>query len=282
MIRELIERKRPLVIAHRGARSLAPENTLEAAAKAFELGAPMWEMDVGVSADDELVVIHDETLDRTSNAREVYPGRAPWRVDSFTLEEMRRLDFGSWFLRDDPFGKVAAGRVSSAEAKRASGAAIPTLHEALRFTREHDRFVNVEIKTIDDPRRVPSFVRNVLDTVAVAECSRRVLLSSFEPEILREVRRLDGEIPVGFLSRSYRMNPGRILGELGATTYHPRRGTLGREGMRRLVDEGYAVLVWVVNDPAEVVELAREGVSGFFTDYPQRLLPLFGGPECAS
>jgi glycerophosphoryl diester phosphodiesterase len=282
MIRDLIERKRPLVIAHRGARSLAPENTLQAAARAFELGAPMWELDVGVSADDELVVIHDETLDRTSNAREVYPGRSPWRVDSFTLEEMRRLDFGSWFLRDDPFGEVAAGRVSSVEAERTSDARIPTLEEALRFTRDQDRFVNIEIKKIENLRRVPALVQDLLDTVAVADCLRRVLLSSFEPEILREVRRRAPEIPVGFLSRSYRMNSGKILDELGATAYHPRRGTLGRKGIRQLVDEGYAVLVWVVNDPAEAVELAREGVSGFFTDCPQRLLPLFGGDECAS
>ncbi|MEM5790386.1 MAG: glycerophosphodiester phosphodiesterase family protein, partial [Syntrophobacteraceae bacterium] len=70
-----------LNIAHRGARSLAPENTLAAARKALMLGAHMWELDVRLSRDGHLVVIHDATLDRTSNAAELFPDRAPWRVE---------------------------------------------------------------------------------------------------------------------------------------------------------------------------------------------------------
>ena len=102
---------RRLVIAHRGARSLAPENTLAAAQAALEMGADLWEFDIEVSRDGELVLLHDETLSRTTDAAARYPDRAPWRAADFTWEEIRALDAGSWFLREDPFGTLASGTV---------------------------------------------------------------------------------------------------------------------------------------------------------------------------
>ena len=99
-----------LNIAHRGARSLAPENTLAAAQKGLDTGADMWELDVGMTADGALFLIHDDTLERTSNAAQVFPQRAPWRVHEFTFDEIRQLDFGSWFVEQDPFGQIAAGK----------------------------------------------------------------------------------------------------------------------------------------------------------------------------
>lgn len=104
-----------LNIAHRGARSLAPENTMLAARKAFEIGASGWELDVAMTSDHELVVIHDDTLERTSDAAQVFPDRDPWSVVDFSMAELRRLDFGAWFVRTDPFGQIAAGMISPAE-----------------------------------------------------------------------------------------------------------------------------------------------------------------------
>ena len=95
-----------LNIAHRGASSLAPENTLAAARKALDLGADMWELDVQMTADGELVILHDNTLKRTSNVETIFPVRRPWRVHQFNLNEIRQLDFGSWFEEQDPFGQV--------------------------------------------------------------------------------------------------------------------------------------------------------------------------------
>ncbi len=76
---------KPLNIAHRGARSLAPENTLAAARLGLEIGADLWELDVAATSDEQLVVLHDDTLERTSNAQQVFPGRAPWTVSTFSL-----------------------------------------------------------------------------------------------------------------------------------------------------------------------------------------------------
>jgi len=81
---------RILNIAHRGASSLAPENTLSAARKGLEAGADMWELDVQLTADGELIVIHDSTLKRTSNVEDVFPHRRPWQVHEFTLDEIRK------------------------------------------------------------------------------------------------------------------------------------------------------------------------------------------------
>ena len=117
------------------ARSLAPENTLAAARKALEIGADLWELDVAMTADGELFVVHDDTLERTSNVREVFPDRKPFSNYLFTLEEVKRLDFGSWFVSTDPFKQIAAGNVSAAEQESYRGEKAPTLREALAFTR---------------------------------------------------------------------------------------------------------------------------------------------------
>ena len=111
---------RPLIIAHRGARSLAPENTLAAARKALQAGADMWEMDVAVTSDGELIVVHDDTLERTCNVADLFPDRRPWNVWDFTLAEIQTLDCGSWFAARDPFGQIKAGNVSTEEAARYS------------------------------------------------------------------------------------------------------------------------------------------------------------------
>ncbi|MGD9036349.1 MAG: glycerophosphodiester phosphodiesterase family protein, partial [Syntrophobacterales bacterium] len=146
-----------LNIAHRGARSLAPENTLAAARKGLEVGADMWELDIQMTADEELIVIHDSTLKRTSNVREVFPKRKPWLVHKFTLDEIRLLDFGSWFRKQDPFGQIAAGMVAESDLASYVHQQAPTVREALTFTREHSWNVNLEIKDLGgnpDPRQV--------------------------------------------------------------------------------------------------------------------------------
>ena len=103
-----------LNIAHRGARSLAPENTLAAARKAFEVGANMWELDVSVTGDGALVVFHDDALTRVTDAETVFPSHTPWHLADFTLAELKQLDTGSRFIQDDPHGQIAAGALSDA------------------------------------------------------------------------------------------------------------------------------------------------------------------------
>jgi glycerophosphoryl diester phosphodiesterase len=125
---------------------LAPENTLASARKALELGADMWELDVAVTSDNDLVVLHDDTLDRTCNVKDLFPGKVPWRVWEFTLAEIKTLDCGSWFNKTDPFGQIKAGAVSQDEQESYVGEPMPTLREALQFTLDNNWRVNVELK----------------------------------------------------------------------------------------------------------------------------------------
>jgi glycerophosphoryl diester phosphodiesterase len=265
---------RPLIIAHRGARSLAPENTIAAAHKAFEIGADMWELDVGMTADGELLVIHDSTLTRTSNAKEVFPERRPWSINEFAFDEINGLDFGTWFIEEDPFGQIAAGAVSPTEAERYRGEGAPTLRQALGFTRERNWHVNVEIKdlrgTLGDSQVVP----NVVALIEELDMVDRVLVSSFNHRYLKEVRGRNPRIATGALVSKRESDPASLLHELGAQAYHPSASAIRRREITRLREEGFQVNVWTVNEPKVMRGLIKAGASAIFTDFPQLLKSL--------
>ncbi|GAB4456185.1 MAG: glycerophosphodiester phosphodiesterase family protein [Anaerolineae bacterium] len=267
---------RPLVIAHRGARSLAPENTLAAARKAYEVGADLWELDVAVTADRELVLMHDDTLNRTCNAEAVFPNRAPWQVWDFTLEEIQSLDCGSWFNASDPFGQIAAGNVSEADQQTYVGEPAPTLREALAFTRDSNWRVNVELKAQPNPE-LDAFI--VEQTVALIEelgmdDGVQVVISSFNHDYLQAVRAQNANIPTqAITSQLIRDLPG-YLDALGAEACNPKLNTWSYERMRELQAEGVRFNVWTVNDELAMRALINTGVHGIITDYPQTLLAL--------
>jgi glycerophosphoryl diester phosphodiesterase len=125
---------------------LAPENTLAAARKAFTLGADLWECDVRFTKDGVPILMHDATLRRTTDCYRKFPTRAPWWVHLFSLAEVERLDAGSWFNQDDPFGQIRAGAIPHAEQQSYIAEPVPTLEEALRFTAERSWRMNIEIK----------------------------------------------------------------------------------------------------------------------------------------
>lgn len=260
-----------LNIAHRGARSLAPENTLSAARKALEVGADMWELDVGMSADGQLVVVHDPTLERTSNVREVFPSRYPWRACDFTMDELSRLDFGSWFNRSDPFGRIKAGSVSPADMQSYRGEAVLSLDRALRFTLENDWLVNIEIKDLSGTCGHETIVERVVSLVKSLDMAGRVLVSSFNHEYLKVARALDTQIALGALVDKAKRQPAPLLEELHAFSYNPRLSAIKLRDIACLRDRGFHVFVWVANDEAAMQDLIRSGVSGIFTDFPQIL-----------
>jgi len=263
-------------IAHRGARSLAPENTLAAGKKALEAGADMWELDLRLTADGHVVVIHDDTLIRTSNAPLVYPSRSPWRVCDFTLEELRRLDFGSSFQETDPFGQIGDGAFSEFDLAGYHNQKVLTLEDALAFTIESDLGVNLEIKDLSGTDGHALIVRCVVRVVEEMGVWGRVIVSSFQHYYLREVKRLNPGIATGVLVRAPRRDPEALLRSLGADAYHPRVGAITRKGFQNLQRRGFPVLIWVVNAPNTMLKLLEAGVCGIFTDFPQTLAPLVG------
>lgn len=260
-----------LNIAHRGARSLAPENTLAAAQKAIELGADMWELDVSITADGELYVMHDDTLARTTNVQAIFPERAPWGGSDLTLAEIRRLEAGSFFIREDPFGQVAAGMVSAEEQAAMQVEPIPTLKEALLFTREHHWRVNVELKAL--PPAMASFpvVERALALVRELDMVEQVLLSSFVHLYLQQARQLNPAVATAALTAKLQPEPAALLRELGSRVYHPWLQLTTPEEIKGLRQAGFEVNVWTVNEIDDMQRLIQAGVSGIITDFPQRL-----------
>lgn len=265
-----------LVIGHRGARSLAPENTLASARKAFALGADMWEMDVAVTADQELVVLHDDSLDRTCNAQELYPGRVPWKVWEFTLQELKTLDCGSWFVRTDPFGQLKAGAVTPQEAESYKGEPIPTLREALEFTRDNHWRINVELK--DQPKdELGQIIVN--KTVALInelgmDDGEQVVISSFNHDYLKAVHELNPKIPVQVLTTIKIKDLAQYLTSIGSNACNPKLDTWSIHDMAEFSANGIQINVWTVNDEAAMKLLMEAQIHGIITDYPQRLILL--------
>ncbi|HKB37103.1 MAG TPA: glycerophosphodiester phosphodiesterase family protein [Gemmataceae bacterium] len=287
-----------LNIAHRGARAFAPENTLEAFASAARLGCHMVELDVHLSKDGELIVIHDDDLVRCSNVQAVFSGRAPWFVSDVTADEIAKLDAGSWYVAE--LGKPATERqaylrdltneertafVSDADLARYGSGAVrhPTLREALDFTRGLGLLLNVEIKSL--PRGYPGIAEKVVRLIDNLGAASRVLVSSFDHQQLAAVRRLSNAIATATLVSDRLHEPGRYVREfLDADAYHPGCAgscdTLGLDSVRGKVDvevirdvraAGLGVNVWTENDAARMRALIEAGVTGIFTDYPNRL-----------
>ncbi len=262
---------KPLNIAHRGARSLAPENTLAAARKAYEAGADMWELDVAVTADGQLVVLHDDTLERTSNVKQVYPERRPWAVNDFTLDELHGLDFGSWFNQTDPFKQIQAGAVSEQDRQSYVGEKIPTLEEALTFTRDNHWRVNVEIKDATGTPGDAFVVQKTIDLIHTLGMTDSVIISSFNHAYLAQTRALDPEIKTAVLVEGRESDPVALLDQYGAQGFNPNVKNTSPQQVAGLVQAGKEVYVWTVNDPGDIRALAQAGVTGIITDFPQEL-----------
>lgn len=261
---------KPLVIAHRGARGHSPENTLVAASLGHTAGADLWELDVNYSSDFELVIIHDDTLPRTTDVEVKFPGRASYRVCDFTLAELRTLDAGSWYCSKDPFGRVAANEIPSKTLTSFANLAVPTLEEALLLTRELGWAVNVEIKNHAHLIGHDTVTKAVLDLVRkLGMDGKQVLLSSFQHQYLREARDLFPGLPTGALVEDVRPeDPVALCREIGAVAYHPDRRILAPGDLAELKKAGLAVNVWTVNDMDEAARLLHEGATGIITDFP--------------
>lgn len=288
-----------LNIAHRGARSLAPENTLAAAKKALEIGADMWELDVGVSADGQLIVMHDDSLSRTTNVEAVFPNRAPWHFTTFTLAEIKQLETTSVFIREDPFEQIAAGVVTADDLAAFQAEPVPTLREALLFTRNHNWRVNVEIKRSPPPMEKFPVAQAVVSLIEALDMFEQVVVSSFIPRYLNQVKTLNPAVDIAVLSRGVLPmsilihwfgvnpdvdicpwqyfsgnNPASFLNLLNSRTYHPYYAMHSPEQIKALQDDGFTVNFWTVNDPTHMKRLIQMGVNGIMTDYPHWLQPL--------
>jgi glycerophosphoryl diester phosphodiesterase len=201
-------RASPVVIAHRGDSSHAPENTLEAASLGREAGAVAWEFDVQLTRDGVPVLLHDESLLRTTDVARRFAGdprgRDGFRISDFDLDEIATLDAGSWFVADGggprsarEFGNIDRLDPADLAHFRSGSVRIPTLEDALIFTREQGWLANVEIKSFPD--RPPGLVRRILDLISETGTADRILLSSFDHDDVVAARRDDRRYGLGVL-----------------------------------------------------------------------------------
>ncbi|WP_225878492.1 glycerophosphodiester phosphodiesterase [Spongiactinospora rosea] len=240
-----------VTVAHRGASAYAPENTIAAFALAQEQRADMFELDVRETKDHALVLVHDATLARTTDAERVFPGRSPWAVQDFTLAEIRRLDAGSWFS-----GDYAKERV-------------PTLGEALSAMDGSGLGLLLEIK---EPGRYPgieSRVARELRRHGAWPNSGRVIVQSFDWDSMRRFHGLLPGVPVALLGTP-------ATGRLGALARYADLvnvpyGDLTRDYVRRAHARSLKVFAWTVDDPAAIRRMISYKVDGIVTNKPDLL-----------
>jgi glycerophosphoryl diester phosphodiesterase len=258
------------IIAHGGARSLAPENTLAAARKAYDVGADLWETDVAITADGQVVLMHDDAMMRTTDVADKYPDRVPAPFSTYTLAEIRTLDAGSWFERDDPFGQVAAGAVTAAELASYAGEKVPTLREAFALTLELDWCMNLELKTQPKPQDAFDVVSTVLALVDEAGIGPdHLVFSSSRHEWLKALAACRPEFELQAILGLFPEDPIDFSDPF-FTTFNPRITRVSLDQLREVLARGIKVVPYTPNEPEEIAELAAIGITGIITDFPQR------------
>ncbi|MEV5841936.1 glycerophosphodiester phosphodiesterase family protein [Streptomyces sp. NPDC051985] len=246
----------PTVLAHRGASAYAPENTLAAIDKAAALGFTWVENDVQRTKDGRLVVIHDDSLQRTTNAAQVFPGRAPWKVKDFTAAEIARLDAGSWF------------------SPSCAGTRVPTLAQYMRRVEHNHEELLLEIK---NPELYPGIERQILKQLGDEHWLDRghldrIIVQSFSADSLRIVHDLRPAVTTGYLGTPSVSSLRRYAGftdlinpsvdSISAdyvNTVHSFDGPHGRP---------LRVFTWTVNDALTTWKAVGYGVDGIITNKP--------------
>ncbi len=263
------------ICAHRGACSIAPENTLLALEKARLCGADLWETDVQVTADGELVLFHDHTLERTTDvlSQSVYSSRSPWNLTDFSLVELQQLNAGSWFLKTDPFGTIAAGDVARDDFSAIEAQQIPLLGDVLNACRENDFPVNLEIKDQAGTAADEIIVGKILSLLKTTRTEQLVLLSSFNHDYLRQVKLLNPAIATAALvEKKHPENLLDYLRDLGVDAYHPDHLITDAELITQLIAAGMRVNLWTVNGVERARYFSVAGATFICTDWPQRLI----------
>jgi glycerophosphoryl diester phosphodiesterase len=235
----------PRVIGHRGAAARAPENTLAGFRLAKSLGCAWVEFDVRLTADNALMVCHDDRVERTTDGRGA--------ISQMPLAAIREFDAGSWFHRTF------------------AGQRVPTLDETLELCRELDLGANIEIKA--ERGRGPATAAAVAATLGEhTGAPHAVLISSFLEDAVLETARHAPGVPRAMLWSTVPRDWTRIADALGCATINADQRYLSAGLVADIHAAGYPVLAYTVNDPARARQLFGWGVTSVFTDAPDIML----------
>lgn len=233
----------PKIIAHRGASHDAPENTMAAFREALKQGADAIELDIQLTKDGEMVVIHDETLDRTTDMTGF--------VKSYTLAELKKADAGSKF------------------SPKFAGEPIPLLEEVFELLRGTNVFLNIELKTTKF--LYEGIEKKAVDIVRHYGYEENTIFSSFNHYSLVECKRLAPEIKTGILYNLGIYRPWDYAKSIGADAINPNYISVllgDAESRKEFAQSGVLLFPWTVDDEDTMAELMSLKVSGVITNLP--------------
>ncbi|MEX0360104.1 MAG: glycerophosphodiester phosphodiesterase [Allomuricauda sp.] len=225
----------PLVIGHRGAMGHETENTLASVQKALDLGVDMIEIDVFKIKSGEIVVFHDERVERLSNGG--------GNIEEYNIVDMQQL--------------ILDGNHR-----------IPMLQDVLKLI-NNQVALNIELKGADTADRV-----NFITDYYIRErgwAANNILISSFRWDELREIRRLNPNVQIAILTEDDPLEAIPVAKELNAVAINPNFKSLTEENTSEMQGEGFKVYTWTVNEPSDIVKMKTFGVDGIITNYPERV-----------
>jgi glycerophosphoryl diester phosphodiesterase len=238
-------------IAHRGGSAAAPENTIAACALAMAQGADVCEFDIQQSKDHQLILIHDQTLARTTNVEQIFPRRSPWRVSDFTLAEIQRLDAGSWF------------------SPRYRGEGVPTLGQGLRAMSRSKARLLLEIKHSPRNPDIDKRVAAELQEVHTEWSDERLAVQAFDWRAMRTFHDMRPHVPISLLGKPPADRLSELAGYVKGVTL-PHSG-LTAQYVKKAHKQGMKVYTGTTHKPAVIRRLISYGVDGIMTNRPGRL-----------
>lgn len=224
-----------LKIGHRGAKGYEPENTFVSFQKALDMQVDGIELDVHLSADGEIIVIHDETIDRTTNGKGF--------VNALSLPELKAFRIE---------GKYQ----------------IPTLHEVFDLVNQ-DCFINIELKNHEATDKVVSLIEKYVTKKRWKY--NRFLVSSFDWNALQQVAFLNDKIPIGVLTETDLDLTLAFAKFIQAKSIHPHFHLLTKENTAQMQEKGWQVFPWTINEFEDIQKIKSFKVNGIITDFPNRI-----------
>jgi len=227
--------EKPLVIGHRGAMGHETENSLASIQKALDLEVDMIEIDVFKIASGEIVVFHDDTVDRLTNG--------PGKIEEYNIYDLKRLTLDG-------------------------GYKIPMLQDVLKLI-DNKVALNIELKGANTSDRV-----NFIMDYYIKEKNwspENFIISSFNWDELRAMRKMNGEVAIAVLTEDDPTDAVPVAKELNAAAINPYFKNLNLEVANEIRDAGFKIYTWTVNEPADIDAMKRIGVDGIITNYPERV-----------
>ncbi len=231
---------------HRGFSGAYPENTMLAFQKALDAGCEGMEFDVHLTKDNQLVIIHDEAIDRTSGQHGL--------VKDMTYDELCQVDFSYKWKGQVPFQRI------------------PTLREYFELVKDRDILSNIELKT--GVYEYPGIEQAVYDLIAEYGLEDRIIISSFNHHSVLRMKELAPTLPCGFLSETWILDVGTYVSSHQVEAYHPQFHMLTPEETANLKSHNVQINTWTVNEEADIQHMIDIQADGIISNYPDRVKAL--------